>query len=92
MEQMVDEVILLGGNVMSSASRENIMYTGTVFHHHIPRLVQLLADVTLRPNLLPEELEEQKQNVEVRPRGEGGEGEGPLPPRPDGAPLLPRAV
>jgi len=36
-----------------------------VFRHHIPQLVELIADTVLYPNLLPEELEAQKVNAAV---------------------------
>ncbi|KAJ2609349.1 Mitochondrial-processing peptidase subunit alpha, partial [Coemansia sp. RSA 1694] len=48
----------LGGSIMSSSSRECIMYQAAVFPHDVPIALKLLADTTLRPKILPEEVEE----------------------------------
>ncbi|KAJ1836502.1 Mitochondrial-processing peptidase subunit alpha [Coemansia sp. RSA 2711] len=53
----------LGGSIMSSSSRECIMYQAAVFPHDVPTAVQLLADTTLRPRFLPEDVDELRATV-----------------------------
>ncbi|KAI8324983.1 LuxS/MPP-like metallohydrolase [Martensiomyces pterosporus] len=64
----------LGGSVMSSSSRECIMYQAAVFPHDVPTALKLLADTTLRPKFLPEDVQElqaavpwELQDVESKP-------------------------
>ncbi|KAJ2456433.1 Mitochondrial-processing peptidase subunit alpha [Coemansia sp. RSA 2424] len=64
----------LGGSIMSSSSRECIMYQAAVFPHDVPIALKLLADTTLRPKILPEEVDELRlavpwelQEVESKP-------------------------
>ncbi|KAJ2464930.1 Mitochondrial-processing peptidase subunit alpha, partial [Coemansia sp. RSA 2320] len=64
----------LGGSIMSSSSRECIMYQAAVFPHDVPTALKLLADTTLRPMILPEEVDELRvavpwelQDVESKP-------------------------
>ncbi|KAJ2846897.1 Mitochondrial-processing peptidase subunit alpha [Coemansia brasiliensis] len=53
----------LGGSIMSSSSRECIMYQAAVFPHDVPTAIRLLADTTLRPKFLPEDVEELQATV-----------------------------
>ncbi|KAJ2865682.1 Mitochondrial-processing peptidase subunit alpha [Coemansia aciculifera] len=53
----------LGGSIMSSSSRECIMYQAAVFPHDVPTALKLLADTTLRPKILPEEVGELRMAV-----------------------------
>ncbi|KAJ2688547.1 Mitochondrial-processing peptidase subunit alpha, partial [Coemansia spiralis] len=53
----------LGGSIMSSSSRECIMYQAAVFPHDVPTALKLLADTTLRPKILPEEVDELRMAV-----------------------------
>ncbi|KAJ2825496.1 Mitochondrial-processing peptidase subunit alpha, partial [Coemansia erecta] len=53
----------LGGSIMSSSSRECIMYQAAVFPQDVPTAVKLLADTTLRPNFLPEDVAELQATV-----------------------------
>ncbi|PIA17382.1 LuxS/MPP-like metallohydrolase [Coemansia reversa NRRL 1564] len=53
----------LGGSIMSSSSRECIMYQAAVFPHDVSTAVKLLADTTLRPKFLPDDLEELRAAV-----------------------------
>ncbi|KAJ1774012.1 Mitochondrial-processing peptidase subunit alpha [Coemansia sp. RSA 1813] len=64
----------LGGSIMSSSSRECIMYQAAVFPHDVPTALRLLAETTLRPRFLPEDIEELRmavpweiQDVESKP-------------------------
>ncbi|KAJ2604824.1 Mitochondrial-processing peptidase subunit alpha [Coemansia sp. RSA 1804] len=64
----------LGGSIMSSSSRECIMYQAAVFPHDVPTALRLLAETTLRPKFLPEDVEELRvavpwelQDVESKP-------------------------
>lgn len=64
----------LGGSIMSSSSRECIMYQAAVFPHDVPTALSLLSDTTLRPRFLPEDVEElqatvpwELQDVESKP-------------------------
>ncbi|KAJ1965346.1 Mitochondrial-processing peptidase subunit alpha [Dipsacomyces acuminosporus] len=53
----------LGGSIMSSSSRECIMYQAAVFPHDVPTALKLLADTTLRPKFLPEDVQELQMTV-----------------------------
>ncbi|KAJ2355298.1 Mitochondrial-processing peptidase subunit alpha [Coemansia sp. RSA 2618] len=53
----------LGGSIMSSSSRECIMYQAAVFPQDVPTAVKLLADTTLRPKFLPEDVAELQATV-----------------------------
>ncbi|KAJ2183876.1 Mitochondrial-processing peptidase subunit alpha, partial [Coemansia sp. RSA 532] len=53
----------LGGSIMSSSSRECIMYQAAVFPQDVPTAVKLLADTTLRPKFLPEDVGELQATV-----------------------------
>ncbi|KAJ2818616.1 Mitochondrial-processing peptidase subunit alpha, partial [Coemansia furcata] len=53
----------LGGSIMSSSSRECIMYQAAVFPHDVPTALKLLADTTLRPKILDEEVGELRMAV-----------------------------
>ncbi|KAJ1940327.1 Mitochondrial-processing peptidase subunit alpha, partial [Kickxella alabastrina] len=48
----------LGGSIMSSSSRECIMYQAAVFPHDVGTALGLLADTTLRPRFLDEDVAE----------------------------------
>lgn len=50
----------LGGQVMCNSSREALMYQSSHFHHGTPLATELIADTVLRPALLPEEVELQR--------------------------------
>ncbi|KAJ2723520.1 Mitochondrial-processing peptidase subunit alpha [Coemansia sp. Benny D115] len=53
----------LGGSMLCSSSRECIMYQAAVFPHDVGRAMGLLADTTLRPRFLEEDLEELRHTV-----------------------------
>ncbi|KAJ1798514.1 Mitochondrial-processing peptidase subunit alpha [Coemansia sp. RSA 2399] len=53
----------LGGSIMSSSSRECIMYQAAVFPHDVPTALRLLAETTLRPRFLLEDIEELRMTV-----------------------------
>ncbi|KAJ2394988.1 Mitochondrial-processing peptidase subunit alpha [Coemansia sp. RSA 2603] len=53
----------LGGSIMSSSSRECIMYQAAVFSEDVSTALGLLADTTLRPKYLEEELAELRETV-----------------------------
>ncbi|KAJ1957019.1 Mitochondrial-processing peptidase subunit alpha, partial [Linderina pennispora] len=53
----------LGGSIMSSSTRECIMYQAAVFPQDAGLAMQLLADTTLRPRVLPEDIEELQATV-----------------------------
>ncbi|KAJ1722925.1 Mitochondrial-processing peptidase subunit alpha [Coemansia erecta] len=53
----------LGGSIMSSSSRECIMYQAAVFPDDVSTALGLLADTTLRPRYLEEELAELRETV-----------------------------
>lgn len=58
MSNMIDS---MGSQVVCSSSRETIMYQATVFPHDAPKALSLIASSILRPLVLPEELEAQKE-------------------------------
>ncbi|KAJ1948840.1 Mitochondrial-processing peptidase subunit alpha [Linderina macrospora] len=53
----------LGGSIMSSSTRECIMYQAAVFPHDVGTAMQLLADTTLRPKILGEEVADLQATV-----------------------------
>ncbi|KAJ2856055.1 Mitochondrial-processing peptidase subunit alpha, partial [Coemansia erecta] len=53
----------LGGSIMSSSSRECIMYQAAVFPDDVPTALRLLADTTLRPKFTSEDLAELRETV-----------------------------
>ncbi|KAJ2709791.1 Mitochondrial-processing peptidase subunit alpha, partial [Coemansia spiralis] len=53
----------LGGSIMSSSSRECIMYQAAVFPHDVAAAVRLMADATLRPKFLPEDVDGLRASV-----------------------------
>ncbi|KAJ2623790.1 Mitochondrial-processing peptidase subunit alpha [Coemansia sp. RSA 1358] len=53
----------LGGSIVSSSTRECIMYQAAVFPHDVPTALKLLAETTLRPKFLPEDIEELQMTV-----------------------------
>nr|P97997.1 RecName: Full=Mitochondrial-processing peptidase subunit alpha; AltName: Full=Alpha-MPP; AltName: Full=Inactive zinc metalloprotease alpha; Flags: Precursor [Blastocladiella emersonii]AAB50243.1 mitochondrial processing peptidase alpha subunit [Blastocladiella emersonii] len=61
--QVLKTMAGLGGNLFCTATRESILYQGSVLHHDLPRTVQLLADTTLRPALTEEEIAERRATI-----------------------------
>ncbi|KAJ2769971.1 Mitochondrial-processing peptidase subunit alpha, partial [Coemansia nantahalensis] len=53
----------LGGSIMSSSSRECIMYQAAVFPHDVAAAVRLMADATLRPKFLHEDIDGLRESV-----------------------------
>ncbi|KAJ2777734.1 Mitochondrial-processing peptidase subunit alpha [Coemansia javaensis] len=53
----------LGGSIMSSSSRECVMYQAAVFPRDVQTAVRLMADTTLRPRFLPEDVDELRAEV-----------------------------
>lgn len=51
----------LGSNTHCSSSRETVMYQSTVFPHDIDQAMRIMASTILRPVLVEEELEAQKE-------------------------------
>ncbi|SGZ17034.1 BQ5605_C020g09089 [Microbotryum silenes-dioicae] len=59
-EQMAKEIEHLGGQFLSSSSRETIMYQATTYTHSLDSVVSLLSDTVLNPLITPEELDQQR--------------------------------
>ncbi|VDC05802.1 unnamed protein product [Peniophora sp. CBMAI 1063] len=59
-EEMSAQVNSLGGQIMSTASRETIMYQSTHFPQATPLAVDLIADTVQRASFTPEEVEAQR--------------------------------
>ncbi|KAH8089319.1 putative Mtochondrial processing peptidase [Filobasidium floriforme] len=57
MSNLIDS---LGSNIHCSSSRETIMYQSTIFPSDLPQALKIMSSSILRPLLLPEELEAQK--------------------------------
>ncbi|KAJ2552228.1 Mitochondrial-processing peptidase subunit alpha [Coemansia sp. RSA 1933] len=62
-EESMAMIERLGGSIMSSSSRECIMYQAAVFQHDVPTALRLLAETTLRPRFLQEDIEELRTTV-----------------------------
>lgn len=69
--EMSSAIDALGGQIMCSSSRESIMYQSIHFAQATPRALSLIADTVLRPALLPEEFERQRDaaRYEIREIG-----------------------
>ncbi|SCV67717.1 BQ2448_5328 [Microbotryum intermedium] len=59
-EQMTQEIQQLGGQFLSSSSRETIMYQATTYTHSLDPVVSLLSDTVLNPLITPQELDQQR--------------------------------
>nr|ASF90184.1 hypothetical protein SPAR06735 [Bartheletia paradoxa] len=59
-EEMSTAIERVGGNVMCHSSRETLMYQASMFKQDLPSVVELISDTMLRPLILPDELEMQK--------------------------------
>lgn len=57
---MMTAVDAIGGQIVSSSSRESIMYQSSHFAQHTPRAVELMADAALNPALSEQEIDAQR--------------------------------
>ena len=57
--RVVREVEAIGGNIMASASREQMAYTGDAIKTHMPEIVELLVDSVRNPVFYEWEVKEQ---------------------------------
>lgn len=62
--RLVREVEAMGGNVMASASREQIAYNIDVAKSNVPEALEILADAVLNPRFTTWEVAEQLQKIE----------------------------
>jgi len=51
----------LGANMMTSSSREMLIYSGECIQEHIPKLIETMAETMTEPLFLSEEIDEQKK-------------------------------
>jgi len=61
---VVQKLEEMGGNVMSSSSREMMGFNCEVLREHVPLMLSLLSDTVVNPVFLEEELDEQKVVIE----------------------------
>ncbi|KZW00464.1 LuxS/MPP-like metallohydrolase [Exidia glandulosa HHB12029] len=59
-DDMMTAIDRIGGQIVSSSSRESIMYQSSHFPQHTARAVELLADAALNPALTEEEIDAQR--------------------------------
>ena len=57
---MTAEIEALGGQFLSSSSRETIMYQASTYTHSLPKVVSILADTVQNALVLPDELDAQR--------------------------------
>jgi mitochondrial-processing peptidase subunit alpha len=57
---MTSEIEALGGQFLSSSSRETIMYQSTTYTHSLPSVLSILSDTVLNPLITSEELDAQR--------------------------------
>lgn len=57
---MTSEIEALGGQFLSSSSRETIMYQSTTYTHSLPSVLSILSDTVLNPLITAEELDAQR--------------------------------
>ncbi|KAK9804007.1 hypothetical protein WJX73_000007 [Symbiochloris irregularis] len=62
--RLTREVEAIGGNVMASASREQMVYTVDVLKTNVAEALEVLADAVLNPKFHPWEVDEQKAKLE----------------------------
>ncbi|GJN87546.1 hypothetical protein Rhopal_000500-T1 [Rhodotorula paludigena] len=60
-EQMTQEIEQLGGQFISSSSRETILYQASTYSHSVPEVVSILADTVLHPLVTRDELDIQRE-------------------------------
>ncbi|GAA5949747.1 hypothetical protein JCM21900_003280 [Sporobolomyces salmonicolor] len=60
-DEMTKQIEQLGGQFISSSSRETIMYQATTYTHSLPSVISILSDTVLNPLILPEELDAQRE-------------------------------
>lgn len=58
---MTQEIEQLGGQFLSSSSRETIMYQASTYTHSLPKVLSILSDTVLNPLITSEELEIQRE-------------------------------
>eukprot|EP00250_Pteridium_aquilinum_P022652 c2550_g1_i1 orf=435-1967(-) len=61
--RLIREAEAIGGNIMASASREQMAYTGDVIKTHLPEIVELLVDSVRNPVFYSWEVKEQVAKV-----------------------------
>ncbi|KAH8921780.1 LuxS/MPP-like metallohydrolase [Atractiella rhizophila] len=59
-EEMMDEISKLGGQFISSSSREAIHYQAVSYSNTLPQILSVLSDTVLSPAITSEELEDQR--------------------------------
>ncbi|GAA5929021.1 mitochondrial-processing protease subunit alpha [Sporobolomyces koalae] len=60
-DEMTSEIEQLGGQFLSSSSRETIMYQASTYTHSLPNVLSILSDTVLNPVITSEELEIQRE-------------------------------
>ncbi|KAH6559619.1 hypothetical protein KP509_1Z000900 [Ceratopteris richardii] len=63
--RLIREAEAIGANIMASASREQMAYTGDVIKTHMPEIVELLIDSVRNPVFYQWELKEQVAKVKA---------------------------
>ena len=63
--RLVREVEAIGGNIMASASREQMTYTGDAIKTHMPEIVELLIDSVRNPVFYEWEVKEQVKSLNI---------------------------
>ncbi|GAA5943686.1 hypothetical protein JCM3775_001334 [Rhodotorula graminis] len=59
-EEMTREIEQLGGQFISSSSRETILYQASTYTHSLPSVLSILSDTVLHPQITQEELDIQR--------------------------------
>ncbi|GAA5909894.1 hypothetical protein JCM6882_002044 [Rhodosporidiobolus microsporus] len=59
-DQMTTEIEQLGGQFISSSSRETILYQASTYTQSLPSVLEILSDTVLHPSLTAEELDIQR--------------------------------
>ncbi|BGP23544.1 mitochondrial processing peptidase [Rhodotorula toruloides] len=60
LEQMTGEIEQLGGQFITSSSRDSILYQASTYSHAFPSALSILADTVLNPRIEAEELDGQR--------------------------------
>ena len=64
LDQMLESVDTLGGNIQCASSREALMYQSATFNSAVPTTVGLLAETLRDPLITEEEVQQQLETAE----------------------------
>ncbi|PRP76530.1 hypothetical protein PROFUN_15049 [Planoprotostelium fungivorum] len=64
-KRLVEELENLGGNITTTTQRDMVNYSCESLPENVPRMIELLSDITVRPAFADDEIEEQKEGIKM---------------------------